>query len=313
MNHGYEIFTGRFQPFHIGHYLTVKHLAEISDRKIVIGIVNPDPAHPIAGDQQKDWHRFEKSMNPLNFWERQKLIWLALADSEFKQKVEAVVPIARPSVNMGRANQFLPPQPRRFVLSQKWNDEVEAWKANRYQKLGDDTLVISYRDLPPLSTLGEGSVIRAMIQARLPNWGVLIPEKSLQYLCDLGFEERVLEEPVDDPAEFVREFIQNHPNRELAAQLLVPEPPLNEALTTKRKDVTEVLIDRLTNPDQDLGATRIVILPVDLAREVEKMSTHLFVEGSSTERVSLKEIDKDNLQVEISDQTCRLILRNLRG
>ena len=278
----------------------------------MIGVVNPDPIHPIAGDKPKDWHRFAKSLNPLNFWERREAISLSLKDSEFEDRVHAIVPIPRPSVNLKRANQFLPPKPRRFVLAQKWNDEVEEWKTERYHANGDTTLTIAQAELPRLASLGDGNLIRSMIHTAIGDWKALVPENSVPYLESVEFEDRVRSRTEKKSADFIRDFLRHHPYKDLASQILdqaAVVAPFDQSDAHRKRNE---LIQFLLHPRKDLGSTRIVLLPNDLASRVEKLSTSLFIRGRIEDRVSVKRVDADTQQIELSDNTCRVILRELR-
>lgn len=165
------IFGGRFQPFHIGHLCVVRNLVENFSEDIVLGIIAPDPDRHFPGDE-RNWVRFTRDKNPLSYWERLEIIQKSLA--EYGSRVTAIVPLPRPSVNLHRANNYIPPKPRTFVLCQKWGDEVEQWKENVYRENGEQLQFVNFDQLNPLAQLASGELIRGLMRVENPAWRLFI-------------------------------------------------------------------------------------------------------------------------------------------
>lgn len=106
----YYVFSNRCQPLSLLIEEEIKWLAERikPDDKIIIGIVNPTPSCIDPNDKGNVWTRFKEEYNPLNYWERYCMLTSFLKRSALSEKVEAIVPLARPSVNMKLAANFLP-------------------------------------------------------------------------------------------------------------------------------------------------------------------------------------------------------------
>jgi cytidyltransferase-like protein len=189
----YQIFGGRFQPFHNGHLSLLRRTVEKYGGPVVIGIVKPDPTTVFPGDEKR-WIRFDRKDNVLNYWERFTCIRLTMQeDAKLRRSVEAIVPLPRPSVNLGRAKQFIPPKPRAFILFQKRGDEVEEYKRKTYIQLGEQVHVIKDSDVPGDVTLVDGTLIRCLIALGVSAWKAIVPEPTIDYLERIGFPQRVTE------------------------------------------------------------------------------------------------------------------------
>lgn len=216
----YHIFGGRFQPFHIGHLAVLERLSNLNDQPIIVGIVNPDPKEPFRGDDGRQWLRFAKKSNPLNYWERLACIKAAVRGRPCEQRIEAIVPLPRPSINLKRADRYLPPKPRTFVLCHRWGDEVETWKAEKHRQNDESVLAIMGSELSPITQLARGEVIRAMIALGNPAWKLLIPSATVKYLEGLEFSARIATSiSRNDAAKTMAEFYKNDVLGELAAEL----------------------------------------------------------------------------------------------
>lgn len=203
------VFSGRFQPFHVGHVEVIKHLVENFDGEILIGIVNPDPDNEILGDD-KNFVRFSRDKNPLNYWERYNIIKLSLEEFHLLDKIQGIVPLPRPSINLERAENYLPPKPRKFVLCKKWNDEIENWKAQKYIQNGEEVLWIPFEKFNPLVQLASGELIRSLMTLQNPGWKVFFPKKVKTFIEESGIYRKIIANQSDFQAkEYVLDAIKN--------------------------------------------------------------------------------------------------------
>src|SRR5580700_356075 len=202
------IFGGRFQPFHIGHLAVLTYAAQKFDGPIVIGIVNPDPKNRWPGDG--DWLRFKQQDNPMTFWERFCQIKQSISHTEIDARVTAIVPEPRPSVNLQRANAFLPSRPRIFVLCARWGDEIEIYKSDRYRKLGEICWQVPDEDLGTDLSYLDGALVRNLMVLGNPIWKELVPAQSIPYLEEIHLVDRLRRE-VDVPTATVA--VDNYLNR----------------------------------------------------------------------------------------------------
>jgi len=63
--------TGRFQPFHNGHWELLALALDEAD-EVYIGITNPDPSSWV--ERESSQHRHQPEANPFTYWERQQII-----------------------------------------------------------------------------------------------------------------------------------------------------------------------------------------------------------------------------------------------
>lgn len=214
------VFGGRFQPFHKGHLEVVRYLLSTRMTPLVVGIVNPDPKNQLPGDST-DWIRFNEKDNPFSYWERVRLIAESLKDLSDDLSELTIVPLPRPSVNIERANNYLPLQPRCFVLCRRWGDEVEEWKSAQYKKNGDQVAFVNTSELPELTQLTSATLIRSLIRLGNPHWQDLVADSARNAFQELGIVTRLFRMTSEEEARtFVRELLENHPLSDTARRLL---------------------------------------------------------------------------------------------
>jgi hypothetical protein len=245
----------------------MQHLAASVADPIIIGIVNPDPVEPWVGDG--DWVRFMRHENVLTYWERLTLVSIVLEQRELANQIEAIVPSPRPSVNLDRANRFLPPQPRTMVLCVRWGDEVEEWKAEKYRQNGEQVHIIPADELGPVSRLASGAKIRELVIKGRQSWRLLVPEETLPLLDEFEFERRVRDEsadlgtslsggPVDETDDEVDDVLESA-DAELRGQEISSE------------DMRARIAGRLASAGSGLGAAFTERERVELERLVEEV------------------------------------------
>jgi hypothetical protein len=187
---------------------------------LVVGIVNPDPKNQLPGDST-DWIRFNEKDNPFSYWERVRLIAESLKDLSDDLSELTIVPLPRPSVNIERANNYLPLQPRCFVLCRRWGDEVEEWKSAQYKKNGDQVAFVNTSELPELTQLTSATLIRSLIRLGNPHWQDLVADSARNAFQELGIVTRLFRMTSEEEARtFVRELLENHPLSDTARRLL---------------------------------------------------------------------------------------------
>lgn len=106
----YYVYSNRCQPLSLLIEKEIEWLADAiqPNDKIIIGIVNPSPSCVDPNDKANTWTRFKEEYNPLNYWERYRMLDSFLKTFGLSEKVAAIVPLARPSVNMKLASNYLP-------------------------------------------------------------------------------------------------------------------------------------------------------------------------------------------------------------
>ena len=84
------VITGRFQPFHLGHFNYFRCALAQCD-KVIIGITNPDPMH--SGISMNDLQRHKPANNPFTFYERKQFIDMTMHDQHIMPENYEVVPM----------------------------------------------------------------------------------------------------------------------------------------------------------------------------------------------------------------------------
>ncbi|MGN0812233.1 MAG: hypothetical protein ACI4MQ_01830 [Candidatus Coproplasma sp.] len=126
------IWQGRFQFVHNGHVSVFKSALR-GFRERFVAIVNPNPLVPV-----EDFTRFDKSLNPFNYFKRM-LLWKTIAD--FERQSISIIPCwhARKSVQL--ENEFLPyhsdDNPGRCWIVPIGQDDNERKKEADLKKLGE--------------------------------------------------------------------------------------------------------------------------------------------------------------------------------
>ncbi len=313
----FYIFGGRFQPFHIGHLAVLEKIAEDFEGPIVVGIVNPDPRTTMTGDGQ-DWMRFSIKDNPLNFWERLTSIKLAIKGTELESRVEAIVPLPRPSVNLERANQYIPPRPRFFVLCDKWGDEVEKWKKDSYEKQGEMVVEITGKSLEPYTQIAEASVVRSLIAVGNPKWDRLVPEQEVDYLISIKIRERVAalvdkQKALDE----LNKFYSNHPLGHFAAELFADEEfsttfsSGDDSKISSRPARVKSLEHKLAKPFRQDEDETILLLDERERQEISKLCDRLFAEGQLKTMPQYLPTGANMIQTTLTNETYLILKKQM--
>jgi hypothetical protein len=319
----YYIVAGRFQPFSSGHAALLEHTAAAVDGPIVIGIVNPDPFNPWPGDGE-DWIRFLPKDNPLNYWERVRSIRLSINGTGLEKRVEAIVPLPRPSVNLERANRFLPPKPRALVLCEKWGDEVERWKLEAYKRNRETTCVFAGSDLPPGVQMAEGPFIRSLMFLRNRAWEKLVPKPSVRYLRQLDIGARLVGMVDADEARdavvrfcamhstvpFAREVLNSLDSEsdEEAADLLAP---VTDGQSSVASAIARRLVDKLSAAPANQGEVSVQ-LEHDERVYLDGIVTALLRAGALTVVPNVSALTNDLFSAKMTGKTCAALLLELR-
>jgi cytidyltransferase-like protein len=155
---------GRFQIFHNDH-LTYLQAAKARCRHLVVGITNPDPT--LTRFDPADPGRSSPARNPLNYYERYRMVHQALQMQEWGPEDYAIVPLP---INFPDLYQYYVPLTATFFLTiyDDWGER----KLQMFQGLGLTTEVLWRR---PLAEKGLTSTeVRRLLVADQP-WTHLVP------------------------------------------------------------------------------------------------------------------------------------------
>lgn len=174
----YGMVHGRFQPFHNGHLEYVLHALQQCDH-LIIGITNPDPSLIVQEATDRDRHL--PTANPFTFFERHRMIRVALAEARCEMNQASLVPF--PIHHPERWQFYCPLGTTQFVrLFSAWGRE----KVERFQALGWPVVV--------LDGGGTKHVSGAEVRRRLlvgQGWEELVPSPVAQVLREIRAMERM--------------------------------------------------------------------------------------------------------------------------
>lgn len=192
----YYIYDSRCQPFNNENLAELQWLIDnikLND-KIIIGIINPTPLNPDPDDLPNYWTRFRKEFNPLSYWQRHQIIKLIIDSLGCNEKVEGIIPMPRPSVNMKNAYNFLPPKSeRKICVPLVLNDALENTKIEGLRNQEEDYFEIPAYDFEPELRMVSPELITCLIALGYEKWDLFVPDAIKSYLKLINFEETVTE------------------------------------------------------------------------------------------------------------------------
>ena len=230
------IFGGRFQPFHAGHLEIIRHVVQYLGHPLVIGIINPSPGSVFPGEDE-DFVRFSKPRNPFSYWERYQFIHRSVSAAGLSEGIAAIVPLPRPSINLAAAENYLP-EKKTWILCERWHDELEPWKRDKYRSQGQAVEMINIENIDPIAQLITAELIRHLLRVESNIWEGLVPPPVREFLSKKIVQDRIIKSvPRSDSIQYLRQFL-NDPRVSkclggVIGQSLKPEndiPELEDAL-----------------------------------------------------------------------------------
>lgn len=201
------MYCVRFQPFNNENKAELIWLMDhiAPDAKIIVGIVNPNPQRIDASDNPTNWKRFNSCYNPLSYWERYKSIQRVISAEHWEDVIEGIVPMPRPSVNMERANNYLPPKENRSIcLPLILKSELERTKEFGLKRQNETIFEIpAYQFSKSEDKIISPELIACLIALHYREWDAFVPEAIRDYLksSEVNIEKRIRRELYYDDAE----------------------------------------------------------------------------------------------------------------
>lgn len=190
----YYVYNSRCQPLNNLIQAEIKWLADHiePDDKIIIGIVNPFPSKIDPDDRADDTTRFDPKYNPLSYWERYEMLDSFVKVSGLSEKVAAIVPMPRPSVNMKSASNYLPERDKRkMCLSCAQQSETEDNKRRGMENQGEEIEPIPSYEFPDSLDIISPELIFCMMRIGNTRWTELVSEDVASYLDEHDILDRV--------------------------------------------------------------------------------------------------------------------------
>lgn len=188
----YYVYSNRCQPLSLLIEKEIKWLTDAiqPDDKIIIGIVNPSPSNVDPNDKANTWTRFKEVYNPLSYWERYYMLDSFLKSSGLSEKVAAIVPLARPSVNMKLASNYLP-ENRIMCLPIEQQSNEEDVKREGMESQGEKIFEIPAYTFPDNVDIISPELIFCMMGIGNEKWKSLVSKDVLAYLENKNIVNRV--------------------------------------------------------------------------------------------------------------------------
>lgn len=191
----YYVYNSRCQPLSLLIEEEIRWLADKidPDDKIIIGIVNPSPSNVDSRDLANSWTRFKPEYNPLNYWERYCMISSFLESSGLSEKVEAIVPLARPSTNMHLASNYLPEKENRIMCLPIAQQSIEEdMKHTGMKNQGEEVFIIPSHTFPGGLDIISPELIFCLMRIGNTKWKTLVSQTVADYLEDHDISNRVV-------------------------------------------------------------------------------------------------------------------------
>ena len=157
------IYSGRLQP-----------LSKLNEREIlwICNNIKKD-------DKASTWTRFREEFNPLTYWERYEIISDFIKRQELTDKISAIVPLPRPSINMKKAVNYLPDD-RVMLLSIIRYSEEEDNKELGMTSQGETVKKIPAYTFGKDNTIISPELIFCLMAIENDRWKELVSYKVLE-------------------------------------------------------------------------------------------------------------------------------------
>ncbi|NBE79562.1 hypothetical protein [Micromonospora rubida] len=179
----HAVWSGRFQPPHVGHLAVLRHSLAVLPLPHV-AILTTHFGWRAPGDYgEQAAAAYAPARNPLTVWERFSLLRLALADAGMTDRVSLLI-APRHDLDWPTVAQFYPPH-RVICLTAK--DRFEATKESLWRSRGERVHV--FEGLGSAQVLTT-TAIRAEVAAGA-DWRTFIPPRCHSYFEDISGPRRV--------------------------------------------------------------------------------------------------------------------------
>jgi nicotinamide-nucleotide adenylyltransferase len=170
--------TGRFQPVHRQH-LELFEIALCDTDHLIVAITNPDPGARHV--EPTSAHRHRPSANPFTFYERARLLEVALAERGLTA-VTTIVPfdLTRPD----HWAQYVPRSARQVVRA--YSD----WERHKARLFADAGYEVQLLDGDPEHRLSALDIRAQLVQAPDGGWVDMVPASTVALLRDLLADHR---------------------------------------------------------------------------------------------------------------------------
>ena len=189
------VYSTRFQPFNNENMAELDWLLNnVEDKdRIIFGIVNPDPRNTDSRDNPGNWTRFKSCFNPLTYWERYQSIEMLIRVKGCAHMIGGIVPMPRPSVNMDRANNYLPAKSdRRMCVPIILRSELEETKVEGLKNQNEEVFEIPAHEFAAENRIISPELIACLIALNYEDWDKFVPVAIRKFIkSDVNIERRI--------------------------------------------------------------------------------------------------------------------------
>lgn len=173
------IFTGRFQPLHMGHIQMIRKIKEIYPDDLLLICILRNTVTGVIAREESAFHEVSKSKqrsenNPLPNWNRYMLVKLAVEAEPTLAKNTVIIFRDRSDVDWDKSVADLP-EDRTFVLPGYSKERFDTEKLNYYRAKGEDIVLVNTE-----SASYSATEIRAAIKSGSEDLSFL-PEACREY------------------------------------------------------------------------------------------------------------------------------------
>ena len=159
------LFVGRFQPFHLGHFLVIQGMVKMC-RKVVI----------VIGSSQEQ----RTKLNPFTFEERREMIQRAL-------QAEDIIPVYDVEI-MGIPDVEGDEKWVEDILA-KAGDVEKVWTGTPWTKECFEKKGIAVQDIKEVPGISATEIRKHMKEGG--DWKPMVPKDVANYLIDIEAEEKI--------------------------------------------------------------------------------------------------------------------------
>ncbi len=190
----YYVYCFRCQPLSKLNEFEIIQLSKTikQEDKIIIGIINPNPNAISSQDAPTQWRRLLKVFNPLSYWERYNIVRQFIDRANLSDKIVAIVPLLRPSLNMDFNSNYLSEKSERIMCVCKIYENVEyEQKYDGLVSQGENVYVIK-TNCQWLEKIFSPELFFGLMGSNDDRWELFIDNEVKEYLNNIKISRRVL-------------------------------------------------------------------------------------------------------------------------
>lgn len=178
-NKAYILWTGRFQPPHLGHIQILRAAKKVWSEPFIIGIIWSQ-SDPLDSGEVREDSKHHPLVNPFTLWERSEMLRIACESEGIG--IRAIY-LPRNTRSRTRLGPFLPPC---YIRATTDKDAKDLEKAERWKAAGERVRILNLQDLSPVTAT------ELKISARSGGaWRPFLHPATHSYFLEIGGPDRI--------------------------------------------------------------------------------------------------------------------------